>query len=591
MSSRDQFVARHPWLTALVALVAVQIASSGTLKGQTLAAFADVLQLTIMVAMVVGTSINIRPSKGSARGFWILMTVSAVMWTGDYGTWVYYEVIRRVHMPVPQPGDTLLILHVVPIMMALAMLPHRVLKSGASISSNLGFPLIACWWTYLYFQFVFVWQYLSFNPAAFHRNFNLLYHAELATSIVALFYLAQQSRDDWHELYNHYLIAFLIYAPSSAIINILIQQDLYSSGGLWDLPLTISIAYLAWIGFRARKLQLEPERSNSDLQPRLAIPEWAATIAATSIPAIALFSFERLHDPPGVRHFRIALSFSSMLVIGILIFTRQQVLNRRLAVLLTDSKRAYDNLERLQSQVMQTEKLASIGRLVSGAAHELNNPLTAILGYSELIASDQEVPAAPRGFAEKIGQQARRTKNLVSNLLSFARQTPPQKRLTDLNSLVNNACQLRLASMPTKLSLVRDLQSDLPLVLGDDNHLLQVFLHVLNNAIDAVAEVGGGEIIVRTQARGEHVVLEVCDNGPGIAEPARVFDPFYTTKPLGQGSGLGLSACYGIIQEHEGTIECFNLQPRGAMFRISFKAVAKPAPSEPVAARNETVEL
>lgn len=138
--------------------------------------------------------------------------------------------------------------------------------------------------------------------------------------------------------------------------------------------------------------------------------------------------------------------------------------------------------------------------------------------------------------------------------------------------------------MPTKLSLVRDLQSDLPLVLGDDNHLLQVFLHVLNNAIDAVAEVGGGEIIVRTQARGEHVVLEVCDNGPGIAEPARVFDPFYTTKPLGHGSGLGLSACYGIIQEHEGTIECFNLQPRGAMFRISFKAVAKPAPSEPVAA-------
>ena len=575
---------RHPWLTALVALAAVQIASSGTLRGQTLVAFADILQFTIMIAMVVGTAINIGPSKGSARGFWVLMTISSLMWAGDYGTWVYYEVIRGVHMPVPQPGDTLLILHVVPIMMALAMLPHRVLKSGSPLSSNLEFPLIACWWAYLYFHFVFAWQYMSYDATAFHRNFNLLYHAELATAIIALFYLSQRSSEGWRELYNHYLIAFLIYAPTSAIINILIQQDLYTSGGLWDLPLTIAIAYLAWIGFHARTLQLQPERSNSDFQLNLAIPEWAATIAATSIPAIALFSFERLHDPPAVRHFRIALSFSSMLLIGILIFTRQQLLNRRLAVLLTDSKQAYDNLERLQTQVMQTEKLASIGRLVSGAAHELNNPLTAILGYSELIASDQEVPAAPRGFAEKIAQQARRTKNLVSNLLSFARQTPPQKRLTDLNSLVNNACQLRLASMPTKLSLVRDLQSDLPLVLGDDNHLLQVFLHVLNNAIDAVAEVGGGEIIVRTQARGENVVLEVCDSGPGIVEPARVFDPFYTTKPLGQGSGLGLSACYGIIQEHEGTIECFNLQPRGAMFRITFKAVAKPAPSETVAA-------
>ena len=585
MSSREQFVNRHPWLTALVALAAVQIATSGILKGQTLAAFADILQFAIMIAMIVGTAINIRRSKGSARGFWLLLTVSAVMWAGDYASWVYYEVIRGVQMPVPQPGDTLLILHVVPIMMALAMLPHRVLKSGSPLASNLEFPLIACWWVYLYFQFVFAWQYMSYDAMAFHRNFNLLYHAELATTIVALFYLAQQSHDGWHEIYNHYLIAFLIYAPTSAIINILIQQKLYTSGGLWDLPLTISISYLAWIGFRARRLQLEPERSNSDIQPSLAIPEWAATIAATSIPAIALFSYERLHSPPPVRHFRVAISFLAMLLIGILIFTRQQLLNRRLSVLLTNAQHAYDNLERLQSQVMQTEKLASIGRLVSGAAHELNNPLTAILGYSELIATDQEVPAAPRGFAEKIAQQARRTKNLVSNLLSFARQTPPQKRLTDLNSLVNNACQLRLASMPTKLSLLRDLQQDLPLVLGDDNHLLQVFLHILNNAIDAIAELGGGgEILVRTQARGEHVVLEVCDSGPGIAEPARVFDPFYTTKPLGQGSGLGLSACYGIIQEHEGTIECFNLQPRGAMFRISFKAVAKPAPSEPVAA-------
>jgi two-component system NtrC family sensor kinase len=297
-----------------------------------------------------------------------------------------------------------------------------------------------------------------------------------------------------------------------------------------------------------------------------------------------LFSFERLHDPEEVRHFRIGLGFASMLVISILIFTRQQLLNRRLAHSLDDSKRAYGNLERLQTQVMQSERLASIGRLVSGAAHELNNPLTAILGYSELISDDEAVPAAQRGFAEKIAQQARRTKNLVSNLLSFARQTPPEMRLSDLNSLVNNACQLRLGSVPSKISLVRELQADLPLVLADDNHLLQVLLHVLNNAIDAVEQVGGGEIIVRTQSRDDQVVVEVCDSGPGIAEPARVFDPFYTTKPLGHGTGLGLSACYGIIQQHGGMIECFNLSPRGAVFRITLKAAGKPVAQEVVGA-------
>jgi len=538
-----------------------------------------------MVLMVIGTAINIGPSRGAARGFWTLMTVSSAMWAGDYWRWVYYEVIRRIQVPTPDLGDTLLILHVVPIMMALAMMPHRSPKPGSSRSSTLEFPLIACWWVYLYFQFTFVWQYLHYDPPSFHRNFNLLYHIELATTIIALFYLAQHSESEWQEIYNHYLIGFLIYAPTSAIINILIQQGLYRSGGFWDLPLTISIAYLAWIGFRAHRLQLAPAAGKSEFASGLAMPEWAASIAAASIPAVALFSFERLHDPEEVRRFRIALGFASMLVIAILIFTRQQLLNRRLAHLLEDSKRAYGNLERLQTQVMQSEKLASIGRLVSGAAHELNNPLTAILGYSELISDDDAVPAPQRAFAEKISQQARRTKNLVSNLLSFARQTPPQMQLSDLNTLVNNACQLRLGSMPPRISLLRDLQPDVPPVLADDNHLLQVVLHVLNNAIDALEQVGGGKILVRTLSRDDHVLMEISDDGPGISEPARVFDPFYTTKPPGQGTGLGLSACYGIIQQHGGMIECSNLSPRGAVFRVTLKAASKPVAHEVVGTR------
>jgi two-component system NtrC family sensor kinase len=102
-------------------------------------------------------------------------------------------------------------------------------------------------------------------------------------------------------------------------------------------------------------------------------------------------------------------------------------------------------------------------------------------------------------------------------------------------------------------------------------------MHVLNNAVDSLEEVGGGEVVVSTRTEGEQVIIEITDNGTGIAEPSRVFDPFYTTKPLGQGTGLGLSACYGIIQEHQGKIECFNLEPRGATFRITLKAVRQPA--------------
>ena len=559
----------------MLALVALQIASSSALHGQTLAIVADLLQFTIMLCMVLGSAINVRPSRGHARGFWALMTANAAMWTVVCGFWVYYEVLRRIPMPAPQPGDTFLLLHLIPVMMALAMLPHHIQKQG-SLSTNLEFPLIVCWWLYLYFNFVFVWHYLYFDAANFHRNFNLLYHAELTIVIVSFSYLARRSRAGWQQIFRHYLIAFLIYAPTSAIINVLIQEHIYTSGGLWDVPLAISLAYLAWIGFYAHQIQPQADPADTDLRMGLAIPEWLASIAVASIPAIALFSFERLHDPPAVRHFRIALGFASMLLIAVLIFTRQHLLNRRLARSLVDAQQAFDNLERLQTQVMQSEKLASIGRLVSGAAHELNNPLAAILGYSDLIASEQGVPAEQRAFAEKISQQARRTRILVANLLSFARQTPAQKRLTDLNVVIHNACQLRLAGFPANLSLVRDLHPDLPQVMADDNHLLQVFVQVLNNAIDAVEEVGGGEITVRTYTHLDHVVLEVRDNGPGITEPARVFDPFYTTKQPGHGTGLGLSACYGIIQEHGGTIECSNLAPRGALFRIALDAATKP---------------
>lgn len=581
MNVKLQILARHPWLTALAGLTILQIASSGLLRGATLAGTADVLQFTIMLLMLAGVLSNVPSAKGHARGFWLLMALAVAMWTGVYGIWLYHEVIR--HTPVPYSGarDMLLALHVVPIMMAMAVLPHRKHRAGA-LPSSLEFLLIGCWWLYLYFQFVFVWQYFSFYPAIFHRNFNALYHCELAIIIVSLFYLWRNSRGGWHGIYGHYLRAFLLYAPTSAIVTVLIQEGIYHSGGFIDLPLTVSLAYIAWTGFYARSVKLETGRKSEPLSI-VAVPDWAAGIGAISIPVIALFSYERLHDPAGVRHFRVALGFTAMFVMAVLIFTRQRLLNQRLTLSLQEANHAFENLERLQMQFMQSEKLASIGRLVSGAAHELNNPLTAILGYSELLASDAQLPQQQRGFAEKIGQQARRTKHLISNLLSFARQTPAMKRLVDLNALINNACQLRMSELPGKITLVRDLQADLPQVLGDDNHLLQVCLHILNNAVDAVEGVDGGEIIVRTVLRDDRVVMEICDNGPGVAAPLRVFDPFYTTKPLGKGAGLGLSACYGIVQEHDGVIECINLDPRGAMIRVSLKVAERPKPVAPAA--------
>jgi len=215
--------------------------------------------------------------------------------------------------------------------------------------------------------------------------------------------------------------------------------------------------------------------------------------------------------------------------------------------------------------------------LAAGAAHEINNPLTVILGYSDLLADDQGLPERTRATAVKIRDQARRTKNLVQNLLSFARQVPAERTLLDINTVVTNAVQLRSLDLHNGGSRIEQhLESVLPGVRGDRNQLVQVFFNIINNALDAMAEQGGGVLTIKTQRDRANVVVLFSDSGPGIREPHRVFDPFYTTKPVGKGTGLGLSICYGIVQEHNGNIRCYNGQTGGAVFRVELPAVLVP---------------
>ncbi len=179
---------------------------------------------------------------------------------------------------------------------------------------------------------------------------------------------------------------------------------------------------------------------------------------------------------------------------------------------------------------------------MAGAANEINNTLTSILGYSELLADDVTAGERPRRLAEKIREQARRTKTLVNNLLSFARQVPSEQHSSvDVNTIVNTAVQFRRVDLRGKNIRIEVQTSTIPEVRGDANQLLQVFSNVINNAADSMQEVGGGSLMVRTTVEKGNIVVLISDTGPGIREPHRVFDPFYTTKPVGKGTGLGLS--------------------------------------------------
>jgi len=225
----------------------------------------------------------------------------------------------------------------------------------------------------------------------------------------------------------------------------------------------------------------------------------------------------------------------------------------------------------LQAKLAHSEKMATIGRLVSGVAHEVNNPLAAILGFTDLLLENPQVPDNARDDLQIILRETQRTKDIVQDLLSFARQRPVQRELVHVNAVLRQTIKLRSYDFASHgVEVKEDFDEKLVPALGDSQQLQQVFLNILNNAYDAVQDAGQrGQITIRTRQRGESLEVAVIDNGTGISDPERIFDPFYTTKQAGKGTGLGLSICYGIVRAHGGEILCWNnAETRGSTFVV-----------------------
>ena len=246
-----------------------------------------------------------------------------------------------------------------------------------------------------------------------------------------------------------------------------------------------------------------------------------------------------------------------------------------------------ETLKSTQAQLIQSEKLSGIGEFVAGVAHELNNPLTAVMGFSELLQR-AEVNPKQRGFLETIHKSALRCQKIVQSLLSFARRHTPERKLVCVNSLVEAALDILHYQMRTSnIEVITRLQKDLPSAMVDPHQLQQVFLNIINNARQAMEahRTEGSCLRLTTEQCGQMVRVSFQDNGPGIPEEnlSRIFDPFFTTKEVGKGTGLGLSLCYGIVHEHGGTIRARSKPGEGATFIIELPLAADPtAPAEEI---------
>ena len=568
MSSRRQrWIA---WTAGL--LLAYAVVSLVVPRSYGLTVFGDLLAFFMLLAgMVVMTQLAYS-THGQARAFWSLMAASFVMWFMNQIGWTWVEVIAREPLPDPFFGDTVLFLHVVPMIAALTLRPHRRQAERKLYFTTLNFLMLLLWWVFLYMFAIFPDEYVSLNVQVYSRTYDALYIVENVLLIIGFGLAYLNSQGAWKKIYGNFAIAASLYVVASSLMNAAIARRVYYTGSFYDIPFFASLCWFLGTALLAKKLRPQPEPADasniwSGLAPR------AAMIAILSLPLLAFWALYLDTAPVQLKDFRVLVALVAMLAMGLFLFLKQYRLDRDLIGLLQESHSSYENLQRLQSQLVQKEKLASLGQLVAGAAHEINNPLTAILGYSELLATNPGLNPEQASMAQKIGQQARRTRDLVSDLLSFARQSSAEKTSVDLAVLVNRALKMQKGLADRKnIRLEWKHDSHVANVWGNSNQLLQVILQILENAIDAVEEAGGGNVVITLQPDGNDVALFFSDSGVGIRDPQRVFDPFYTTKPIGKGTGLGLSVTYGVIRDHQGQITCHNKPDRGAVFVVRLPA-------------------
>src|SRR5262249_10158118 len=233
----------------------------------------------------------------------------------------------------------------------------------------------------------------------------------------------------------------------------------------------------------------------------------------------------------------------------------------------------------LQAKLAHSEKMATIGRLVSGVAHEVNNPLAAILGFTDLLLENPDVPESAREDLGIILRETQRTKDIVQDLLSFARQRPVQRELVQINQVLRQTIKLRSYDFASHgVEVLEEFEESLAPALGDSQQLQQVFLNILNNAYDGVQETKRrGLIRIRTSRADEMIEVAISDNGQGIVDTQRIFDPFFTTKQPGKGTGLGLSIWYGIVRAHGGEIQCWNDAEGGSTFVVRLPVATETA--------------
>ena len=572
---RMSLLRRHRWFVAAAGFtLAFAVVCLSGHKGPGLTFFSDVAGLAVMLVGFGTCLANVLTRSREERSFWTLMTLGFGLWITNQTAWTIWENV--LHRPVPDPFlyDIVLFFHAVPMIAAVAWRPDFASKRGKALLSVLNFLMLFGWWVFLYAFIVFPHQYVTRDVQKYNTYYDGLYGVENVLLVAVLALAVFTSLGEWRRLYLHLLFPSVVYAINSQLLDRAAANSTYYSGSVYDIPLIATVAWIAAASLSAREWKLETVKYNLH-------PGWKklvgrlAMLAILSLPMLGLWAVLEDTSSAAVRAFRVFAVLGAMLLLGTFVFLRQYLQDQALMTLLKESRRAYESEKELQRQLVQKEKLASLGNLVAGAAHDINHPLNAVMTHSDELWAKAKLTEEQDVLLRKIVNQARRTRDLITNLLSFAQQAPGEKTAVDLSVLLSRAMQMLESRRPgSKIQFRLTVEPEFPRVHANANQLFQVFIEIIENGMDALEESGGGVLEITAQRQDSEVVLQFSDNGPGLRDTERVFDPFYTTKPVGKGTGLGLSAVYGVIQDHSGHIACRNKPEGGAEFTIKLPVTA-----------------
>jgi signal transduction histidine kinase/ActR/RegA family two-component response regulator len=523
--------------------------------------------------------------RGQVRVFWNLNAVHAFMWAIGQAAWTYLDVFAG-GVPVISPTDPLFFISSIPLAAALYGRPERDRPRWLFDIVLLDLVLIALFSAFVYIYFVVTIAVTDGREDLYSSNLTQLLNARnLLLALWAAWVWHTATTPRWRRVLGIYAIGLALSLGGGLVYDWLEIIGSYSAGGIADIAFMapyLAMAIAAATAYQSRLF--EPEEEAPPLA-KLPVVSLIAISMLVAIPVIDEVARRLLTVPTATGLLRTRVALAMMIPFGIVVVVREFLSRRALL-------RSGQALASTRLQLVQREKLAAVGQLVSGVAHELNNPLQGVLGYAELLLAGK----AHSGETEElraIRDNAHRAAGIVRNLMTFAGRTTSARGWHQINSVVGDAISARQPLLQINaIELAFNATEQLPLVYIDAARIEDVIRNLIQNAEEAimarrdgntmsgnVPETARGEIAITTRLEPDpdRIIIDVADNGSGLRDEdlLRVFDPFFTTRDVGQGTGLGLSVCYGIVREHGGQIAARNGSTGGALFTIELPVMAE----------------